>query len=182
MTVSRQGQHFFIQMQGQPQVEIFSQGPRDFFANDVDAQISFEPDAQGKTPGLVLHQNGRDIRAPRMDEAEAHKVLDPINARIKNNLPMPGSERALRRCLQELAKGNPDYDRLSPGFAELVREKLPNTLQTLRPLGQLVSLKFTGVDTRGWDNYKAKFEHGSNEWGILLGPDGKIDGEWFTIP
>jgi CubicO group peptidase (beta-lactamase class C family) len=32
-----------------------------------DAQITFEVDAQGRAAALVLHQNGRDQRAARID-------------------------------------------------------------------------------------------------------------------
>ena len=41
--------------------------PKDFFLKVVDAQISFETDAQGRANALVLHQNGRDMRAKRME-------------------------------------------------------------------------------------------------------------------
>jgi hypothetical protein len=32
----------------------------------VEAQLDFERDAGGKVVAVVLHQNGRDLRAPRL--------------------------------------------------------------------------------------------------------------------
>ena len=44
-----------------------SRASRDKFSyKNVDAQIDFERDAGEKVVAVVLHQNGRDMRAPRM--------------------------------------------------------------------------------------------------------------------
>ena len=42
-------------------------GPRDFFLKVVDAQITFEVDAQGKATSLTLHQGGMNRPAKRME-------------------------------------------------------------------------------------------------------------------
>jgi uncharacterized protein (TIGR03435 family) len=174
MTVSRDNEHFFTQLPGQPPVEVFSEGHGNFFANVVNAQISFESDARGQVSELVLHQNGRDVSAPRLDEATAEQMADALTAKIQQQIAAPGSEQALRRFNFELATGKPDYDRMSPGLAQATREQLPGLQPWLASLGSLVSLKFTGVDPRGADTYKAEFERGSAEWHISMAPDGKI--------
>ena len=46
-----------------PKFEIFPEGQREYFLKVVDAQITFDPDAEGKATGLVLHQNGRNMPA-----------------------------------------------------------------------------------------------------------------------
>ena len=66
ITVSRDGDHFFVQATGQPKLEIFPESERDYFLKAVDAQITFETDAQGKATGLVLHQNGMNQSAKRI--------------------------------------------------------------------------------------------------------------------
>src|SRR5262249_42200384 len=38
-----------------------------FFYKVVDAQLHFELDPAGKAVAVVLHQNGRDVRAPRTE-------------------------------------------------------------------------------------------------------------------
>jgi cyanophycinase len=67
LTVTREGDHLFSQLTGQPKAEIFPEGERDYFLRVVDAQITFETDSQGRATGLVLHQNGRDLPAKRIE-------------------------------------------------------------------------------------------------------------------
>ena len=67
LTVSREGDHLFLQATGQPKVEIFPESEREYFVKVVDAQITFIVDAAGKTTELVLHQAGRDLPAKRTE-------------------------------------------------------------------------------------------------------------------
>jgi D-alanyl-D-alanine-carboxypeptidase/D-alanyl-D-alanine-endopeptidase len=68
LTVSIEGDHLYIQLTGQQRSEVFPESERDFFSKIVDAQITFETDGKGPATALILHQNGRDIRAGRMME------------------------------------------------------------------------------------------------------------------
>jgi hypothetical protein len=47
----------------QPTFPIFASAKDKFFLKIVDAQLDFERGAGGKVVAVVLHQNGRDIRA-----------------------------------------------------------------------------------------------------------------------
>ncbi|HXI31681.1 MAG TPA: serine hydrolase [Vicinamibacterales bacterium] len=67
MTVTRAEDHLFAQLTGQPRFEIFPEGEKQFFFKVVDAQLTFETDAQGKATAAVLHQNGLNQRAPRIE-------------------------------------------------------------------------------------------------------------------
>lgn len=67
LTVSREGDHLFLQATGQPKVEIFPESEREYFVKVVDPQITFIVDAAGKTTELVLHQAGRDLPAKRTE-------------------------------------------------------------------------------------------------------------------
>jgi bla regulator protein blaR1 len=174
MTVSRDNEHFWTQLPGQPPVEIFPEGNGNFFAKVVDAQISFLTDAQRQVSGLELHQNGQNVPAPRMDEATAKQMADALNAKVQQQTAAPGSDQALRQLIAELASGKPDYDRMSFELAEATREQLPTLHPWLASLGSLVSLKFTSVDPQGGDTYEARFEHGALECHISMTPDGKI--------
>ncbi|MGA7808097.1 serine hydrolase, partial [Bradyrhizobium sp.] len=53
------------QLTGQPAFPIYASARDRFFYRAVDAQLDFERDASGKIIAVVLHQNGRDMRAPR---------------------------------------------------------------------------------------------------------------------
>jgi len=93
---------------------------------------------------------------------------------VREQLPSPGTEAALRRSIAEVAAGKPDYDQMGPGFAAAVREHLPRVQQIFNELGVVEAVKFKGVDPLGSDQYHVTFEHGAAEFTIRLGPDGKI--------
>jgi len=65
ITITREGTHLFEQATGQPRFEIFAESERDFFLKVVDAQITFEVDAEGRVTGMVLHQNGQNAPGKR---------------------------------------------------------------------------------------------------------------------
>src|SRR5688572_6603322 len=67
ITISRDGARFLAQLTGQPAFEIFAESEKDFFLKVVDAQLTFETDAQNRPLAVVLHQNGIDQRAPRIE-------------------------------------------------------------------------------------------------------------------
>ncbi len=67
LEVTQDGGHLFAQATGQPKFEIFPESPTEYFLKVVDAQITFETDAQGRATGLVLHQGGANSPAKRID-------------------------------------------------------------------------------------------------------------------
>jgi D-alanyl-D-alanine-carboxypeptidase/D-alanyl-D-alanine-endopeptidase len=58
--------HLEAQLTGQAAFPIFPNAKDKFFYTVVDAQLDFERDAGEKVVAVVLHQNGRDLRAPRI--------------------------------------------------------------------------------------------------------------------
>jgi len=67
MTISTEGDHIYEQLTGQARFEIFPSAPAEFFLKVVDARISFKKNEQGVVDQLVLHQNGKDITAKRVE-------------------------------------------------------------------------------------------------------------------
>ncbi len=65
ITVTRDGDHLFAQLTGQPSFEIFPGSSTSFFWKLVDAQLSFVVGPDGQVTGAVLHQDGRNSPAPR---------------------------------------------------------------------------------------------------------------------
>lgn len=53
------------QATGQQEFELFAESKDRFFLKVVDAQVEFTRDASGKVTGLILHQGGRSMPAPR---------------------------------------------------------------------------------------------------------------------
>ena len=67
LAVTREGNQLFLQATGQPKIEVFPEGPKDYFLKVVDAQVTFETDSTGKATSLVLHQNGANQPAKRVE-------------------------------------------------------------------------------------------------------------------
>ena len=67
VTVAREGDRLFIKAGNDPLFELFPESTRDFFLEVTDAQVTFELDTVGRATGLILHQNGRDTPAKRID-------------------------------------------------------------------------------------------------------------------
>ena len=176
MTMSRDGNKFYTQLTGQPKFEVFAESDRKFFLKVVDAQLTFDVDAQGAATQVTLHQNGRDQPAKRIDEAEARRSADELAKRVKDQTAAPGTEAALKRSIEELRSGEPRYDRMSPQLADVTRQQLPQLKAAIAQFGAVRSVTFKSVAPNGADVFEVKFEHGASEWSIILGPDGKIQG------
>ena len=87
ITVGKDAERFTTQGTGQRQVEIFPENEKEFFAKAVDAQFIFVTDSQGRATELILHQNGEDFHAPRVEgEAAARAPRErkaiPIDPKI----------------------------------------------------------------------------------------------------
>ena len=67
-----------------------------FFPKVVDAELEFaKDDEQGRPTEMILHQNGRDQAAKRLDDAEFKRIADAAAAfakRFKDQTAVPGSE------------------------------------------------------------------------------------------
>jgi D-alanyl-D-alanine-carboxypeptidase/D-alanyl-D-alanine-endopeptidase len=66
VTVTRDGEHLMAQLTGQGAFEVFPESPTEVFWKVVDAQASFTLGKEGRAESLTLHQNGRDLPAPRL--------------------------------------------------------------------------------------------------------------------
>jgi hypothetical protein len=167
-------------MTNQGPIPVFAESESKFFAKVVDAQIEFSgSDAQGRATVMTLHQNGRDVPAKRLDDAEAKSIADAAAAtakRVKDQTAMPGSDVALKGLLEGLISGQPNYDLMAPQLAAATRQQLTQLQAMVKPRGALQSLTFKGVGPAGADIYHVKFENGTFEYRISLSADGKIAG------
>jgi hypothetical protein len=89
---------------------------------------------------------------------------------------LPGTETAARTLLAGLTSGTPDYTAMSPQFADVTRQQLPQLHNLVQSLGEMKALDFIGVGPGGGDQYKASFAGGALVLGILMEPDGKLAG------
>jgi len=79
LTVTRDGSHLMARLSGQERYEVFPESETNFFYKVVDAQLSFETDAAGSAKGLVLHQNGQNLKATKGSAPKERQVaqIDP---------------------------------------------------------------------------------------------------------
>ena len=181
LTVTREGDHLVSRLPGQPPVPYFARNEREFFAKSIDAQITLMTDTQGKAAQLVLHQNGKDTVAPRMDEAVAQAQMDALATRVREQSAAPGTEAELRRYIQGLQRGELNLDDWIPSARAGIRSQGPALKWRFGIVGQLKSLTFKGVTQNGFDLYESRFEKDSFQWTIRLAPDGKIDTLIFQL-
>ena len=176
LTVTRKGDQLYVQETGQAGAAIYSKSDHEFFYKVVNAQISFETNVQGQVTGLVLHQNGLDHSAKRIEEVEAKKLDDAVARRFREQTPIPGSEAATRHLIDEIQRCQVDYELFTPQFALRARQNESSTQTLLASLGALQMVTFKRVDPGGADIYEARFDGGSIIWRIVMASDGKIAG------
>jgi DNA-binding CsgD family transcriptional regulator len=92
------------------------------------------------------------------------------------SVPTAGTEAALRALVAGLASGSPDYGKLSPGFAEIVRQDLPRTHPLFRSMGELKSVTFRERGPMSDDVYNLVFANGRVTMSAALDADGRMVG------
>jgi CubicO group peptidase (beta-lactamase class C family) len=65
LVISDDEGHLAVQATGQPKLQLFAESPTRFFLTEVDAEVEFVSDDQGKVTSLILHQGGHDDKAAR---------------------------------------------------------------------------------------------------------------------
>ena len=131
--------------------------------------------ARGDDVYNLVFANGRVIMSAALD-ADGRMmggILEPVGT---TGEPAAGTEAALRRLVAGLASGSPEYDKLSPQFAEIVRRDLPRTQPLFRSLGELKSLTFRERGAMGDDVYNLVFAKGEVMMSAALDADGRMAG------
>lgn len=83
MMITVENGQLISQVSGQGKVPLFAESETKFFPKVVDAVIDFGKDEKG--PYLVLHQGGRDMKAPRTSDkvAEREEISVPVSILAK---------------------------------------------------------------------------------------------------
>ena len=68
---------------------------------------------------------------------------------IQRQTQSPGTETALRRNIEELQRGEPNYHQMSPQLAAVTRQQLPQLKTTMAQLGALQSVTSPARAGRG---------------------------------
>jgi hypothetical protein len=180
MTISCDGDQLISSLTGQRSVPLYGESKTEFFAKVVNAQISFIMDKSGRAESLVLHQNGRDVPMKRIDATEAARIEDLVAEKVKSQSPSPGTEPALRRLIEGLRTGKPNYEEMGPGLAEATRQQLSDLHSDISEAGSIQSIRFVGVGGGGADVYFVQHERLTRYWRIALDPHGMISMAWVS--
>jgi hypothetical protein len=128
-TVTREGDHLLTRLTGQGSMPVYPQSPTEFFADVIDAQITFVVGERGPAKSLILHQRGVSLELPRIDAATAQRITSRTEDKVKSQSANPDAEAALRRLIDGISNGKPNYDEMST-----VLPKLPvSNCQTCSP-------------------------------------------------
>jgi len=179
LKVYREGDHLLAHVIGQKAMTFYPESPTKFFSRDLPLQGSFQVDGQGVVSGIVLHQNGHELPAPRIDESRGKALEQALAERVKSNKPLPGSEAALRAHIAQIKAGKIERDSLVGDKADAVISLLPKIQAAMLPLGDLKSVEFKRVDEGGMDVYRTTYANGVRDWWVLVTPEGKLDSMWF---
>lgn len=124
---------------------------------------------------------GPPVQRQEEQGATGKPVADAALAeRIRNNAPSHGTLSSLRRYIESLERGQPNYDDMATPLADAVRRNWPAMQASIKRWGALRSITFKSVGAEGLDHYDVLFERGHVEW--LVGPltiDGKVQSRTF---
>ena len=167
-TVTREADHLLTRLTGQIDVPFHPQSPTEFFSEVVDAQITFVGDERGPATSVILHQGGVSYPMQRIDATTAQQITSRTEEKVKSQSASPGTEAALRRLIEGIISGKPNYDEMSAMLAEATRQQLPNLQSGLAELRAVQSVRFLGVGAQGEDVYSVRHENGASHWRIAL--------------
>ncbi|PJG50746.1 antirepressor regulating drug resistance protein [Bradyrhizobium forestalis] len=123
-------------------------------------------------PWMIADKSGRCLeilvpgRQTRFHNVEASNVGARPGRAARRAVPIANGEEMLRRYIEGVGKGQPDYESMTPEVADITRQQLPFDQAILARLGALRAVSFRGVTALDSDIYIAQFANGSAEWRI----------------
>ena len=182
LTIRREDTKLFIEFPDRAPVELRPTSECDFETVDfASLAITFDQNSDGATASLRMRMRGGDFPAARIDSATAEKVKAGLAARIKAGTSLPGSDSAVRRLVEGLIAGQPNYGEMHPILAYVTRQQLGRLHTTAAYLGAIKSIEFQGVGSRGWDVYDVHQERGTARVRLVLRQDGLVTGALLVV-
>ncbi len=188
MAVRRDSGALVAQVFGELPVPVMPRTPLEFAAVVPKEQIRFLQDVKLTTTGLVLHHDDIEATAARVELPEVRAHVEAQRVKIKNQTAEAGGEATLRSFIEGLRSGKPAYGVMAPTLASLTRGQLRVLHKTVAKLGDVLSVRFRGVDIEGYDTYDVSQKKGELRWRLAFGPNGTLadavigpaDVDWIT--
>ncbi|RXG89861.1 M56 family metallopeptidase [Bradyrhizobium zhanjiangense] len=138
----------------------------------VRPNMSWASTTSVNNPWVIADKSGRCLeilvpgRQTRFHNVEAMSLGARPGRAARRAVPIANGEEMLRRYIEGVGKGQPDYDRMTSEVADITRQQLPFDQAILARLGALRAVSFRGVTALDSDIYVAQFANGSAEWRI----------------
>ena len=175
-TITRKDTRLVLEPLGQPVLHLEQTGEAYFAIPTFDLVLCFEQIEDGVAQRLAIWQRGNAIRLHRTDAETARVINQAVANRIRDRIPAPGSQEALRQMLDGGRAGTPDFDLMSPEFAQVARGRVTYWQIVGQYLGAIVSMEFLHVSNQGWDIYQVQHQNDVHRYRISMGDDGKVYG------
>jgi len=129
----------YLRMSGKMRIQMFMEELDKFFAKVVPVQVVYDR-IENNVTGLVIHQNGLELPATRVDKATFVEAEAKLKARATRTDQHPASRNNLREVIATLKSGTPDYDTMMPSLAQIVRDQSSILTDELNRLGEVSML------------------------------------------
>ncbi len=178
LLITLQGDQLFGKTGEQGAVPLVPLSETVFLVKANGSELEFtNRDEHGRPTEIIARRDGEELPFDRREDVFADRLV--------SQEPAAGGEVALRKLIEGIAAGEPDYDSMSPDFADTTRRRFAQLQPELSKRGAIRSITFKSVELNGADIYQIGFEQGALEFRISLGLDGKIQDAAFrptTIP
>ncbi len=140
--------------------------------NVVRPNVSWASLTTVNNPWVIADKSGRCMeilvpgRQTRFHNVETSNLAARPGRAARRAVPIANGEEMLRRYIESVGKGEPDYEHMTSEVADITRRQLPFDQAILARLGALRAVSFRGVTALDSDIYVAQFANGSAEWRI----------------
>jgi len=116
---------------------------------------------------VALQQLGQKPKAADVDSLSQARLFTP------RTTAQPGTDAAVRRMIEELGRGEPNYNILTDSTAQYVRAQLAALHDRYTKLGSIQAVTFVEVNPFGADVFDVQLANGSVRVALMLTSDGK---------
>jgi hypothetical protein len=172
--VEKSGDALTVKQMGQ-QPQTMSASPDGKFSYaQGQAYLTFDLDPKGVAKTLHVHFDNNTLPATRITDAIAMKAADDLEAKVKNQTHDPACAATLKRVIEEVRAGKPDYSKMTLATAQATRQQLPMLQPRIQEMGAVKEVKFTAVGPIGAEQFDVVFEGGPSQWRIQCLSNGYV--------
>ena len=143
----------------------------------VDAKLAFQA-AVLEAVSRKHNEAAFAVKRELVTQNEEEPLVEAHLLKIRTTA-LPGGAEAVKRNLEELASGTPNYALMSPELANVTRAQLSMLQPLVSKLGAIRTVTFNSVGFDGNDVYDVTLANGAVQCGIFVMPDGKISTVWL---